>query len=177
MKPINEKERTVAFVQFLVLFILTIILTIFFVFFNHSLNNKVVKKLREDNRKLKESQIASANLPDQLDSLKKEMKNFDKLTTTTQYDREADKFIKQLSRGWEENNDSSQLGKIKTQVFEIIELWKYDKRVTIGDKGSTEQIRNLQSQISQKDKDISDLDNKIKNHRSCCTSSAPCLLY
>ena len=73
MKPINDKERTIAYFQFLALSILFIVVWTVAVFFDYRVKGKDSQVLKNENNRLKEMMLSTANLDSQIDSLGSEV--------------------------------------------------------------------------------------------------------
>jgi cell shape-determining protein MreC len=117
MKPLNEKERTLAFVQFLILFILTIVLTIFFVFFDTKIVKRDYEVLKKENKELKERVSSAGNLPNEIDSLRLVVMGLKKLSSEVDYDETRKIFNESLDSKWElAKNDTSDISKIKIEI-------------------------------------------------------------
>ena len=166
MKPINEKERTLAFVQFLVLFILTVILTIFFVFFDTKIAKKDYEELKADNKQLKLNSKIFADLPAQIDSLHTVVMGYKKLGET-EYKDQSETFIKELKLNWgSEKSDTSEAGKIKIEMYKVFKDWTFNVGASIREESKNATIKELQEEIKQKDKDYKELDEDFSNYKN-----------
>ena len=127
MKPINEKERTIAFVQFLVLFILTVILTIFFVFFPIKMRKKEYDALKEKVRTNANQEAYFKNLENTIDTIQTSINNLDKVDASTIEDSKyiiRDNLLKRLDSTVE---DVSFVSPIKLKIKSICSYWMIDK--------------------------------------------------
>lgn len=158
MKPLNEKERTLAFVQFLVLFILTIILTVFFVFFGTKVVKKDYANLKEENRILKETSLSSGSLSLEIDSLFLKAKNLKNLPEID-FNLAQKGFIDELRSGWQIENktDTSSLFKTKKAVFELFKEYTSNIQFYITIKNSSNDIKAKNEELEKLRQDYQDL--------------------
>ena len=155
MKPINEKERTLAFVQFLVLFILTIILTVFFVFFPFKIRDKEVMELKEKLKHLSNSQFNYSTILQLLDSANNSINSLDNVDKNAYSGREytiRNNFLSRLGS----INDTSDISKLQLKVNSICNNWMIDK-------SKLKQIDDLNSTIYKQSKTIENLQNLLQS--------------
>lgn len=163
MKPINDKERTIAYFQFLALSILFIVVWTVAVFFDYRVKGKDSQVLKNENNRLKEMMKSTANLDSQIDSLANVVKGFAKLSSI-EYEDARLRFKDGLSTIWSsEKEDSTDLAKIKAGLIKVYMEWYYSIGSRIREDKKNEDIKLLQAQINDlteklatKDRDFED---------------------
>ncbi len=163
MKPINDKERTIAYFQFLALSILFIVVWTVAVFFDYRIKGKDSQVLKSENNRLKEMMMATSNLDSQIDSLLNVVKGFDKLTSI-EYEDARPRFKDGLSALWASaKEDSTDMAKIKAGLTKVYMELYYSIGSRIREDKKNEDIKLLQAQINElteklatKDRDFED---------------------
>jgi DNA repair ATPase RecN len=150
MKPINEKERTLAFIQFLVLSVMAIVLFMFVVFFNYNLKWKENKVLKEEIKRLKGNQTFSTDFPLLIDSLRNEVNDFKKLTAFD-YNLKNKRLNTDLSVSLLSlKEDTSNLAQTKSEILKVIQDWSYDVEATISQSSNITELKSLKKQLEEK---------------------------
>lgn len=147
MKPINEKERTVAFVQFLVLFILTVILTIFFVFSDYKVRGKDYELLKSRANEHSTEEEYFNNLRSVLDTLQISIKNLDNVEPDEIEDSKYVIRTTLLKKLDSDNDEVAYQSSLKQTMKTMCDYWMIDK-------GKLKEIDNLKAKIISKDKTI-----------------------
>ncbi len=161
MKPINDKERTIAYFQFLALSILFIVVWTVAVFFDYRIKAKDYEVLKIENKILKNTLITSSDLHAQIDSLIGKVGTFGKMSET-EYDEQRKRFVDDLKDLlMNDAQDTSELSKIKVGVYKLFKEWTYsiasviresNKNLTITKKD--EEIKALKEKYDQLFKDF-----------------------
>ena len=166
MKPLNEKERTLAFVQFLILFILTIILTVFFVFFDTKIVKRDYEKLKNRNKELEERVSSSGNLPNEIDSLRLVVMGFKKLASEVEYDETRKIFNESLYSKWElTTNDTSDISKIKFEISKIFKDLGYSIGSSVREGTKNSQMKDQSEELKKLQEKYDDLKNDFDNYK------------
>lgn len=165
MKPLNEKERTLAFVQFLVLFILTIIVTIWLVFFDVKIAKTDYEVLKAENRKLKEEKTATTELPNQIDSLTKVVMGFNSLPLL-EYNSKVQMFNDDLERIWSISaDDTSSFAKSKDKLGEVFKKWSYSMAANIKLQEINDQLKESKNETRKIQEKYDDLIEQFNTYR------------
>lgn len=150
MVPLNEKERTNAFIQFIALFTLTLILVAVYVLMNGNMYKKERDVLRTEIKSLKENPSNNnSQLAILVDTLKKSISGLDKLDNANFSVNESmirSELINQLII----KGDSGDIARIRQTIKDICDKWIIDKSTLITNK-------SLQSKITEKDESIKTL--------------------
>lgn len=151
MDPINQKERTTSFLQFMLLFLVTIIFVNIGVFFNTRFFKKDYQVLKESLQKLEAS---NQNLPNLVALLDSTQQNIKKLDITNAADFEMVKttvFDKYLDRLESRSTDSTDFDQLNSRIKSICIDWINDRRKLL-------QISDLYKDNAKKEKRINNLE-------------------
>ncbi len=157
MKPINEKERATAFMQFIVLFVITIIIAVFLAFFPFKLRKKQVDILSEENKTLKNERTFFNGFSSRIDSLVIVVKSMDKMDPADIVRTQADieNQFKQLNI-----DDSTSASKINKSLLTIFRNWTVDKQIMQGTTDLKTKVKELEAANKQLEKDVTDWKDK-----------------
>ncbi|MEO8088300.1 MAG: hypothetical protein ABI763_15875 [Bacteroidota bacterium] len=161
MKPINDKERTIAYFQFLALSILFIVIWTVAVFFDYKIKAIDYQVLKQENKIIKNNMLETYNLDNQIDSMRQVVEGLSKMTSTD-YDDARARFKDGLTTLWQTNaGDSSNLSKIKTGLSKVFMEWYYSigAKIREGDKNDIiktdkAEIKELQEKLETKNRDF-----------------------
>jgi hypothetical protein len=128
MKPINEKERTGAFTQFLLMFIVTVILIVLAVFCDIKIDQKEKRILKSEIDSLKNEKVYLRNLSNEIDSMYKTMNKMDNASSVDFENIQSD-IIRQIGN-WSSqvSKDTTNLERIELSIAKALNTWAYDKR-------------------------------------------------
>ena len=156
MKPINDKERTLAYFQFLSLSILFLIVWTVAIFFDYKVKGKDYEALKEQNRILKGSML-STDLNLQIDSLINIVKGYNKLTETD-FEETRKRFYDDLESLWLANRqDTSELSQIKTGISKVFREWTYSIGSGIRELNKNNILKEKEAVIKQLEKEYNSL--------------------
>ncbi len=156
MKPINDKERTIAYFQFLALSILFIVVWTVAVFFDYRIKAKDYQVLKAENKILKNTMITSSDLDLQIDSFITVVKGFTKMPET-EYEEMRKRFVDDIESLWlTDRKDTSELNNIKISVSRVFKEWSYSIGASIREL-------NKNTSIKEKDAIIQTWQNKYDN--------------
>lgn len=154
MDPINQKEITSSFIQFMVLFLITVILAIMCVFFDQKFSQDSYKDLQ---KKYKEAnaRLNADYLPEMLllvDSTQQSVRRLDTKNGVLNFnDRSVDQFLNALYIPQKDTTPDQLLGlKVKNVFLE----WMADKRQLI-------RISDLEKDNAKKERKIEKLQTEL----------------
>ncbi|MBL0341119.1 MAG: hypothetical protein IPP71_09445 [Bacteroidetes bacterium] len=151
MDPINQKERTTAFLQFIVLFVITIVFVNVGVFFNTRFFRKDYQVLKE---KLKEKEGSTEFIPplvSLLDSTKQSIKTLD-VTNDADFDAvKTDIYYKFLDQLRIASIDTSNVDLLRASMRDICHEWINDRRKLL-------QVNELLKENARQDRRIQKLE-------------------
>ena len=152
MDPINQKERTTAFLQFMVLFVITIIFVNVGVFFNTQFFRRDYKNLKE---KLHEKEGSVDFIPGLValwDSTQQNIKKLD-ITNDANFDAiKTDIYYKYLDQLRIQSKDTTNIDLLKARTRDICHEWINDRRKLL-------EVNNLLKENAKKDRRIQKLEN------------------
>jgi len=163
MKPLNDKERTIAYFQFLVLSITFLVVWTVAVFFDYRIKAKDYEVLKQENKKLKESSISSANLPHQIDSLKGEILSWQKMTETDYTDAKG-MMMTELKVNFT-GTDSTELSKIKNSVADVLKQLMFKMGASIREGQKSSLVNEKSSEIKDLQKKLDDLKDEFRDYQ------------
>ena len=165
MKPLNDKERTVAYFQFLVLAILFLVLWTVAIFFDYRVKAKDYQVIKAENKRLKENMILSNDLHLQIDSLIKVASELSKLSPVD-FEFERKRFVDEISILWPARaTDTTTLAKIKISVLKIFQEWSYSmaKAINVVDKNTA--LKAREEELKKLQESFNTLKNDFENYR------------
>ncbi len=124
MDPINQKERTTAFLQFIILFVITIVFVNVGVFFNTRFFAKDYKVLKEENRKLEQI----SNLTGKLTELNVDLGQLDNINNEFDWEKSKSKIEKKIEDYLTIGSDSSDFQKFGIALQSTYENAIWDKK-------------------------------------------------
>lgn len=155
MKPINDKERTLAYFQFLVLSILFLVLWTVAVFFDYRVKAKDYQVLKEENKKLKETLAISTDLPHQIDSFASRVKDLKKVTEPD-FDMARKVLMDDINELWlDDKQDTAASARIRKATANIFKQWTYDVE-------SSFRISDVAAKLKAKEDELKELEEKYK---------------
>ncbi len=158
MDPINQKEITSSFIQFMVLFLITVVFAIVCVFFDQKFSQDSYKALKAEYKELKKN---SQNdfVPEIIQYMDSTQKRINALNVGDKmdYDIRKENIFREMLRP--DPKDSSAQGKMNYKVSGIFSDW-------ISDKTRLTQIPELQNTIIKKEKTINQLQDFMKQNCS-----------
>lgn len=156
MDPINQKEITTSFIQFMVLFLITVVFAIVCVFFDVDFSQKSYKVLRNDYNTLKQnSQNDFVPVTIQfMDSTRKVIQGLDVNNPNEFSIQKSSIFRTSL---YDNPSDTTFQGKIKRSAINIFIEW-------INDKERLSQSSQLQKEIDKRDKFIKNMQDVLKQN-------------
>ncbi|MEP7170471.1 MAG: type VI secretion system TssO [Bacteroidota bacterium] len=168
MKPINEKERTLAFVQFLVLFILTVILTVFFVFADFSIKKKDYQVLRDQVAKLQGEKQLLDSLSRQIEAITVKMNTMDKASSTDLDNTQLD--IKGQLAGWKSSisTDTTNIERMKISIANALQNWANDKRAVNAQQNQNTNFQELQKAKKDLEEKFIQLQQDYNSYKATC---------
>lgn len=155
MKPINEKERTLAFIQFMVLAVLAVILIMFVVFFNYDLKSRQNDVLKSQNKTLVEEKRFLSGLSHEIDSLVRVIKSMDGMESD-QLVVTRTKISDQLRDLTKNISDSSDVSKLKKSLSDALYNWATDKIIVKNAKDNERIINDCKKEVIELNKSIED---------------------
>lgn len=165
MKPINDKERTVAYFQFLVLSILFIVVWTVAVFFDYKIKAKDYEVLKKENKRLKGSMVSSSQLRSQIDSLTMVVLSF-KTMTETDYNDKVKRFSDDLSHVLAiEPNDTSELNMIKIGILKTFKEWSYSMGASIRELNKNDLVKEKINEIKALNDKYTELSNQFELYK------------
>ncbi len=162
MKPINEKERTMAFFQFLVLALLILFLWPFLFYFDFNIKKKDIETVRQENKQLKESQHFLDGTSYKIDSIVNVIKTFDAMPIT-KYDLARDQILSDIKDWKDFKGDTTNLDRMKLSMYNAFYNWAWDKKYVIDGNQKDMDLKALKQQYDQLEKQNTDLTNKLEN--------------
>jgi len=160
MKPINKKERTTLYLQFLSLYVVTIILIIIAVHYNNEAGNATgdeLKKIREERKVMIDNTKIYYSKMTKTDSLLKQME--DPKANTDRLSEEIKSQIsemKELVKNSPSVNDSVYI-KIYDRYYDVLQ----DKRKIQGSNASSSAVEALNAKLQKANSDLDECNKQL----------------
>lgn len=157
MDPINQKERSTSFLQFMLLFLVTIIFVNVGVFFNTRFFKKDYDVLKAENKKLEKL----VDLKSKIDTLNSRIPRMDKMTET-EWKREKDDLDEILNQMTSIDADSSNLQLLTLSLKTTFKNSIFDKDYIMRYRDSNTEIKSLQDELDKEKERYKDLEKDYK---------------
>lgn len=164
MEPINQKERTTAFIQFMVMFVIAIVLVLCLALFGVKLCHDDYADLKA---KLNDCQKKDAALPKSLssevDSIRKKILDIN-ANNEIEFEEIKNGYMDNLETEWRINTnqvDENEELAVKKNVLKVFKDWLNSKKtiISVGDQSSD--VRTLNNTIKDLREEKRDLDAKL----------------
>ncbi len=157
MDPINQKERTTSFLQFMLLFLVTIIFVNIGVFFNTRFFKKDYEVLKNENKKLEKL----IDLKSKVDTLNARIPRMDKMTET-EWKREKDDLDEILNQMISLDSDSSNLQLLSLSLKTTFKNSIFDKDYIMRYRDSNTEIKAMQEELDKEKERYKELEKDYK---------------
>jgi uncharacterized protein YlxW (UPF0749 family) len=158
MDPINQKERTTSFLQFMLLFLVTIIFVNVGVFFNTKFFKKDYDVLKAESKKLERLD----DLRSKIDTLNSRIPKMDKMTET-EWKREKDDLDDILEQMISLDSDSSNLQLLTLSLKTTFKNSIFDKDYIMRYRDSNSEIKEMQNELDKEKERYKELEKDYKD--------------